>query len=68
MDANALLNEALLLRPTEAARMLAVSPRSLWAMTKCGQVPHLRLGRSVRYSVDDLRRWIAERKQGGQSR
>jgi excisionase family DNA binding protein len=53
----------LLLRPTEAARALAISPRKLWSMTAGGEIPHIRLGRQVRYDPDDLRRWLEELKQ-----
>lgn len=52
----------LLLTADQAAKALAISPRALWTLTKCGEVPSIRLGRSVRYSVDQLREWI-----GGQS-
>ena len=56
----------LLLRPADAAQALAISPRKLWAMTASGEVPCVRLGRSVRYDPDDLRAWIEERKDGRQ--
>jgi len=55
---------ALLLTPREAAKALAISPRKLWAMTASGEIPHVRLGRCVRYPVDDLREWIDATKQG----
>ncbi len=48
----------LLLRPSEAARALAISPRKLWAMTNCGEIPCVRLGRAVRYRPSDLTVWI----------
>ncbi|WP_423838956.1 helix-turn-helix domain-containing protein [Symmachiella dynata] len=57
--------DALLLPPSIAAKVLAISPRKLWGMTNRGEIPHLRLGRSVRYPVSELRRWIAERQKGG---
>lgn len=58
---------ALLVDPRTAAKMLAVSPRKLWSMTfeEYVALPHIRCGRLVRYSVDDLRSWIAERREGG---
>ncbi|MCC7476718.1 MAG: helix-turn-helix domain-containing protein [Pirellulales bacterium] len=58
---------ALLVAPRDAARMLAVSPRKLWAMTfdETPGLPHVRCGRLVRYSPDDLRRWIDARREGG---
>jgi excisionase family DNA binding protein len=48
----------LLLTVREAAHALAVSERSLWTLTRKGLVPCVRLGRSVRYSLDDLRAFI----------
>ena len=51
---------ALLLTPAEASKALAISPRKLWGMTASGEIPHIRIGRCVRYPVDDLRAWIDE--------
>ena len=56
---------ALLLTPIQAAQALAISPRKLWGMTASGEVPHIRLGRCVRYPVDDLREYIDAQKKGG---
>lgn len=55
----------LLVDVKEAARMLAVSPRKLWAMTfeETPGLPYVRCGRLVRYSPDDLRRWIESQRQ-----
>jgi len=53
----------LLVKPAEAAEALAVSPRKLWAMTNSGEIPCVRLGRAVRYDLDDLRAWIDEQKR-----
>ena len=39
----------LLLRPPEAAEALAISDRTLWGLTKAGEIPCVRFGRSVRY-------------------
>ena len=57
----------LLLTPQQAAEALAISPRKLWGMTASGEIPHIRLGRCVRYPVDDLQRWIDDQKKGGDS-
>ncbi len=57
--------KTLLLNPREAAAALAISPRKLWDMTASGEIPHIRLGRSVRYPLDDLRCWIDRQKKGG---
>ena len=54
-----------LMTPQQAAEALAISPRKLWAMTSSGEISHIRLGRCVRYSVDDLRELIDRMKKGG---
>jgi len=53
------------LRPREAAKVLGISPRLLWAKTKAGEVPHLKLGRAVVYPVEALRTWLREQAGGG---
>jgi len=55
----------LLVRPAEAAKMLAICERSLWSLTKRGEIPCVRVGRSVRYDLADLRTWIDQQKEGG---
>ena len=56
--------KTLLFYAREAAAALAISPRKLWDMTASGEIPHIRLGRSVRYPLDDLRCWIDRQKKG----
>ena len=65
MQSNVPLKSCLLLKPPQAAEALAISPRKLWGMTASGEIPHVRIGRSVRYPVDDLQRWIDDQKEGG---
>ncbi len=57
----------LLVSAREAAQMLAVSPRKLWAMTfeESPGLPYLRCGRLIRYAPDDLRQWIDAQRKGG---
>ncbi|MDA1326295.1 MAG: helix-turn-helix domain-containing protein [Proteobacteria bacterium] len=55
----------LLFSPKETHVALGISARKLWAMTASGDIPHLRIGRSVRYPVDDLQRWIDAQTKGG---
>jgi len=57
----------LLVDAREAARLLSVSPRTLWAMTHQGDLPCVRIGRLVRYDVAGLTRWVADRQQGGKA-
>ena len=52
--------DRLLLPPREAAQTLSVCEKTLWSMTHPrGSIRCIRLGRSVRYSVDALREFIA---------
>ena len=53
-----------LLDAKQTAKILAISPRKLWSLTNSGQIPHVRIGRSVRYSIDDLIEWIDGQKRG----
>ena len=54
--------EAFLLKPREAAQRLAVSESYLYQLTSSGQVPCVRVGKLVRYSVETLRKWIKDRE------
>lgn len=49
----------LLLKPKDAATVLAISPRKLWSLTASGKVPHIRVGRAIRYPHAALLEWIA---------
>jgi predicted DNA-binding transcriptional regulator AlpA len=47
----------------EAARLLSISERSLWALSSPrGPVPAIRLGRSVRYCVATLQEWLTSQQ------
>ena len=56
------LRAPLLVNAAEAARLLAVSERTLWSMTASGEVPYVRVRRALRYSPADLSAWIEARK------
>ncbi len=57
-------SEKLLLTPREAAETLSVCEKSLWSLTAPrGPIKSVRLGRSVRYSVDALREFISQQSQ-----
>lgn len=61
----------LALRPREAARLLAVSPRTLWEWTRAGLVPCVRVGTGKRltvlYPVAELKSWLERQAaKGGQ--
>jgi len=54
----------LLLSAREAAKMLAISERTLWSITAPrGPLPCVRIGRVVRYDLRDLQAFINSRKE-----
>jgi excisionase family DNA binding protein len=46
----------------EASAMLSISPRTLWSLTHSGQIPVVRMGRLVRYSIADLKMFVERSK------
>jgi len=55
------------LRYREAAKLLGVSPRTLWLWTKKGIVPHVRVGlgrrKLILYPIDELKSWLSRQTQ-----
>lgn len=49
-----------LLTVRDAAKLLTISAKKLYRMAALGRVPHVRLGRSVRFRREDLERWIQQ--------
>jgi len=47
----------------EAARALSISERTLWSITRSGEIPSFRAGKRVLYKVADLEAWIEGRKE-----
>ena len=45
----------------EAAAYLAISDRVLYDMARAGEIPHVRVGRNIRYRVMDLDLYLEER-------
>ena len=58
-----------LLTRQQAARYLGIKPQTLavWATTKRYELPFVKVGRSVRYRLLDLERWVARRTVGGEA-
>jgi excisionase family DNA binding protein len=54
----------LLLTPREAAAALALCEKSLFNLTRRGELPAVRIGSAKRYSIEDIRAYI-ERQRGG---
>lgn len=59
--------EAFLLKAREAAQCLAISERYLYQLTSSGELPCVRVGKLVRYSVETLRQWIKDRESAEHS-
>lgn len=57
--------DRLLVSAAEAARLLSISPRTLWSMTTSGELPCVRVRRRVLYAVADLREYVDAKKEGG---
>ena len=53
-----------LLTAQEAAELLAVPPTWVLAEARCGRLPHVRLGRYVRFQQASLEAWLANRAYG----
>ena len=48
----------LLLTPRETAKALSICEKTLYTLTKTGELRSIKIGRSVRYSVEDINHWI----------
>jgi len=53
--------EPLLISSRQAARSLSISERTLFALAERGELHKIHVGRAVRYSMDDLKSWIAKK-------
>lgn len=52
---------AILMTAKDAAKSLAISPRTLWSLTASGDIQAIRIGRSVRYRPSDLEQFATIR-------
>jgi hypothetical protein len=57
----------LLANERESARLLSISTRKMWQLGASGAIPFVKIGRSKRYDVDDLRAYINAQKSEGAS-
>jgi len=55
--------ERLLLDTREAAKVLGISPRQVARLAESGELPHVRIGRLVRFPLDALRAWVAKQAE-----
>ncbi len=56
--------EKILLKPAEAAEVLAIGRTRIYEMLAAGQLPSIRIGRSIRVPVDALRQWVELQRTG----
>jgi uncharacterized protein YbbK (DUF523 family) len=57
----------LLLSAKDAARAMAVCPRTLWSLSKPrGPIKVVRLGKRTLYSVDELKSYVRQQTEGQQ--
>ena len=57
-----------LVNSQQAAEMLGISLRKLWSMKVGGEIPHVKIGKSVRFHIQDLYDFAIERKRLGETR
>jgi excisionase family DNA binding protein len=57
--------EPLLLRVTDVALVLGIGRTKVFALLAAGELPVVRLGRSVRIPREALERWVRERTDKG---
>ena len=48
-----------------AERLGGVSVKWVWAQTRAGKIPHVKLGRLRRYRPETIDAWLAGLEQGG---
>jgi predicted DNA-binding transcriptional regulator AlpA len=61
--------EPLLIPAAVVAEMMQISVRTLWRLTSAKRVPApLRIGGTVRWRLDEIKKWIAEGCLSPQSR
>ena len=58
--------DVVLIKSREAAKILAISERTLWDATKNKGLPCVKIGRSVRYDPADLASWVKRLKDATQ--
>jgi excisionase family DNA binding protein len=48
----------------EAAALLSVRPSWVYEAARGDKLPHLKIGRHLRFLRSDLERWVAEQRRG----
>jgi excisionase family DNA binding protein len=56
-----------LLDADEAATLLGITRRQIYAMARDGSIPHLRIGRYLKFRRAALELWVGEQEIGSRS-
>lgn len=56
--------DKILLKPIEAAELLGIGRTRIYEMLASGELPSIRIGRSIRVPVDALRKWVLQHQVG----
>ena len=51
-----------------AARLLGVRPSWIYEAVRDGRLPHVKIGRHIRFLRSDLEEWVLSRRAGGSAR
>jgi excisionase family DNA binding protein len=54
--------DKLLLRPAETAEILGIARSRAYALIASGELPCVRIGKSVRVPIESLRAWVSSRQ------
>jgi len=52
----------------QLSKLLSVRPMTLYGWVHDGLIPHVKLGRLVRFSQNDIQEWLNKRKKQGRAR
>ena len=58
--------DRLLVRPSEAAELLGLGRSKIYELLASGEIPVVRIGKSVRVPMDALREWITAHTTGSE--
>lgn len=50
---------------SDAAKLLGISERTLWDLTKKREITHVKIGQRVKYAPEDLQKFIDRNRRGG---
>ena len=56
--------EKILLKPAEAAETLGIGRTRVYEMLASGELPSIRIGRSIRIPVNALNQWVENQQNG----